>query len=388
MLHALTYVATVAVAYLSLSAAAPPADISLLPSAGLAGQRIAIEGTITWGSTPRTADDCGVAFAGENLTGENCTYNTDGRITGFFDVPADAQPGRVTVHICGPSPACGGEIALWDELLDFTVQQPTPDLTCLSYAAALSDVQAVKLVFGPAPWGEAPVGWQDPEKGVPIQPGGTVSAGPAVVPDLTGKTLEQADAAVTTACGVLASEGDRSRTVDSQEPAAGEPMVSGGKVLARFPVAPTITPTVTESVTPTVTTTPSPTVTTTPTRRTATPTPTEFTSVTPTVTPTPTPTVTPTVDPEDDEGDETRRRTRPPRWVMVTGAGALTGSLLVGGALLLRGRTSIGVLPADLLIEVQHRGTGSRLDGHEQGISQVLVRRTPVVRVEEDPDDR
>jgi hypothetical protein len=74
--------------------------------------------------------------------------------------------------------------------------------------------------------------------------------------------------------------------------------------------------------------------------------------------------------------------------MVLTGVGAATGSLLVGGALLLRARTSIGVLPPDLLIEVQHRSTRSRLGGHEQGISHVLVRRAPAVRLEEDPDDQ
>jgi hypothetical protein len=391
MLNVLTYLATAAVAYLSLgSAVVPPATISLSPSAAMAGARITIDGTITWGSTTPAADECGVAFAGQNLTGETCTYDTTGRITGFFDVPADAAPGRVTVHICGPSPVCGGEIALWDEFLDFTVQQATPDLTCLSYDEALRDVQAVKLVFEPAPWGAAPVGWQDPQKGATIDPGGTVAAGPAVVPDLTVKTVDEADGAVRAACGVLATEGDRSGKVVGQEPAAGEPMVPGGKVLARFPLAPTVTAT----VTPTVTRTPSPTVTTTPTRtRTATPTrsatPTRTPTPTGTATTTPTPTVTPTPEPKDEPGGETtHRRRRAPRWVMLAGAGALATSVVLGGALLLRARPSIGALPPDLLVEVQHRSTRRWHDGQARGVSLVLVRRTPAVRREEEPDDR
>jgi hypothetical protein len=385
MLHALTYVATVAVAYLWLGAgAAPSAEIRLLPSEAPAGQSIVIEGTITWGSTPPTADDCGVAFAGRPIVGVKCSYDTNGRITGSFDVPADAQPGVVTVHLCGPSPVCGGEIALWDELLDFTVQPDplsTPDLTCLSYDAANRAVQALKLVFLPPDWGEAPVGWQDPVPDGPIQPGATVDAGPAIVPDLVGDSLEQAADEVTATCGVLATEGDESGLVESQDPVAGGPMVLGGEVLARFPT-PTVTPT-TPPVTPT-----SPTVTPTtagPTTPTRTPT---TTTATPTRTPTsPTATVTPTrdpaIDPADDRDDHKPRR----RWMVLTGAGAVAGSLVVGGALLLRTRGALGGLPPDLHIEVQDRSTRSRLDGHGRGISHVLVRRAPVTRLEEDPDD-
>jgi hypothetical protein len=106
------------------------------------------------------------------------------------------------------------------------------------------------------------------------------------------------------------------------------------------------------------------------------------------------PTEDPTVEPTVEVRDEARRRTRRPRWVMVTGAGAVVTSLLVGGVLLLRTRGALGGLPPDLHIAVRNRAATSRLvpsppddpsDG--RGISHVLVRRAPAVRLEEEPDD-
>ena len=98
----------------------------------------------------------------------------------------------------------------------------------------------------------------------------------------------------------------------------------------------------------------------------------------------------PAPEPADEELDPPGGRGGGPQWVLITGAGALATSALVGGLLLLRGRGSIRGVPAQLNATVEARSVAATLDeqpprGTETDVSYALVRHEPVTRLEEEP---
>lgn len=389
--------------------AAVPATITLAPTSAEVGEHVSISGVVHWGTEAHQAGECFVKLDGVVMTSATCSFTLDGTITGGFDVPVGAAVRQHSVSACAWK-GCSGDANLWAGATTLDVVAPrvlVADIRCLAYDTAKEVLAGDGLVFSPAEGTSGMVGWQDPLPDAKV-PGGTpVRAGPALVPELRGLDAEQAEIAVGEACGSLTTEGDTSATITGQAPEHGEPMPADGSVLAIFPKvlqpseptpsdastspptdgASTITPEPSDIGSPDVTDD----LTETPKNSTE-PTATEPTSAGPTTAPpTSTESAAPGPLPSEESKGPPSGRGGGPQWVLLTGAGALATSALVGGVLLLRGRGLIRGVPAQLDATVQARSVAATLDERPPGrstetdMSYTVVRHGPVTRLEEEP---
>jgi hypothetical protein len=165
------------------AAPAGKASISVDPNPALPAGLVTITGT---GPQSADAGSCAVSIDNTRVDAA-CSIDSAGQISGSFTLPADAEPGTLTVTVCGPG--CVDGIETWRA--------------------------SASLIVGAGP---SPTPTVLPSDGV-------------LIPDLTALVLPDAEKSLTAAGLGIAIAGDRNGSVSGQTPAAGERVPSGTVVL-------------------------------------------------------------------------------------------------------------------------------------------------------------
>jgi len=233
----------------ALAAAQPwTASVNLMPSSATPGGTISFSGQ----AVADGSGTCVVRFDRVLLNAE-CVWDVAGRISGVFEIPADAAIGTsAAVSVCSPDCYDGADDAVpppryWqaNTSLEILASVNVPDVTCLPEDVATTRLGAAGFkVDVDRELGDV-VTVQQPVPGTPLkqtEPVVLLLHG-AVVPDLVGSTYQGARLTLAKRClEISAFAGITDGTVELQKPNV-EALVPGGTTVSVTMSGPTPSPT-------------------------------------------------------------------------------------------------------------------------------------------------
>jgi PASTA domain len=214
-------------------AGALSAELQLDPSSGPAGTSIRVTPVVKFAGT------CAVRWDGHSVGTFPCGPDAASGVLGSTTLTAQGAPGSHTILVCLPS--CDGiDSPAWAESASFTVLAVVPELGSLSLDDASQRLKSAGLVLGtvqgPSADPAARVGDQVPPPGAAVEAGTAVNLtlslpgpAPVTVPDLVGRTREEAAALVTNRRLVLRVASGTGR-VQRQDPLPGSQVAAGSVV--------------------------------------------------------------------------------------------------------------------------------------------------------------